>query len=234
MKTIKFFSLLFFCLFFCVSSALLVVAEDAEQATVTEQEQAVTAEAPETAPTGEAKTVVDQIFDFATEHLLDIGFVGWLLYQVLPRVGALAKAKKAKKDFQDTLDHYFDDASNSRSVVNILSAGNESMSKFMGDVAPAVLKLAALLPVAEELVKALRETDGKQQKVLDAMLACRESLLLIGKEYETLMLAAGGATDAEKAKIYAAYASESRRVNEAMAALAAEDSDDTAKESADT
>lgn len=229
MKTIKIFSLflcvilLLFC--FCVP----VFAEDTAVVDVGEAVSAVGN--TETA----GPTWVEQVADYVKEHILDIGFVGYIIYQALPRVGALAKSKKAKKDMNDLLDRYFNDTGNSRSVANILSAGNDSMSRFMGDVAPKIERLAELLPAVKELVEKLKNADAREEKMLDAMLACRESVLLMGKEMETLMLVSGGVGDKKRAEIYAAYTSEVQKMNAIMAAITAgadaEENHDTEKES---
>ena len=205
-----------------VMPAMAEQEQGQEAAKAVEATQEKTAAVVTEATQEETSTWAEQALAFAGDHFSDVCVVAYLVYYIWPRRGARAALLREKKALDQKLGAYFDDAGNRRSVANILSAGNESISKFMSDVAPDVRRIGELLPVAEELVRQLRETDARQEKTLDAMRACREAVLLMGKQMETLMLAAGGAGDEKRAAIYAAYAAETKKLNERMAALTAE------------
>ena len=186
-------------------AVLLALLLAAPIAAAAEAAAAEAAGQEETAEQTEAETkpsVAEQLADVLLPHLSDLAVALAAVWLAFPKWGGVAVVTRLLR----RIHTYFDDANNSRSVYNLLSANADAISRFMNDAAPLLSDLREGRQALEQAQAALTESEALTDKQKELLRAARAELSLLTAELWRVVSALPTTDEQTRARFAALFA----------------------------
>ena len=175
------------------AAADAAAADAAVQEETAEQEQAEAERAP---------SVAEQLADVLLPHLSDLAVALAAVWLAFPKWGGVAVVTRLLR----RIHTYFDDANNSRSVYNLLSANADAISRFMNDAAPLLSDLREGRQALEQAQAALTESEALTDEQKELLRAARAELSLLTAELWRVVSALPTTDEQTRARFAALFA----------------------------
>ena len=184
------------------TAAAAGAAGQAAEAAGQAAEAAVQEETVEQAETERAPSVAEQLADVLLPHLSDLAVALAAVWLAFPKWGGVAVVTRLLR----RIHTYFDDANNSRSVYNLLSANADAISRFMNDAAPLLSDLREGRQALEQAQAALTESEALADEQKELLRAARAELSLLTAELWRVVSALPTTDEQTRARFAALFA----------------------------
>ncbi len=147
-------------------------------------------------------TFLDGARTFVSQYWDKFVVAFYVVYNVFPKIGALAKSKKEKANLKATLNSFFGEKG---SVLNLQNALAETQTKFMNDAAAVFVKIESAANAAKEIADRYATAMAQRQEIKNLVLACQGAVALMASQLNDLVMNSPSITAKKKAEIDAAW-----------------------------
>lgn len=144
----------------------------------------------------------------------------YVVYNIFPKIGAIAKSKKDRSNLKATLNSYFGEDG---SVLNLQNALAATQTKFMNDTSAVLGKVEASAAAIEKIAKQYADAMTQRTEMKNLALACQGAVTLMASQLNDLVMNSPSITAKKKAEIDAAWCERNAMLAALVERMAAND-----------
>lgn len=200
----KRFLVLILCLFILFS--LPCFAENSAEASTGEASTPVLDETPENGVFEGELTFAEQALAFIGQYWEKFAVGGFILYEVLPVIGGIAKSKKAKEALKKTMNAFFSTAEGDEGVVvKMYQNLSGVMSKFMNEASETFKEIKEAVQCCKVVAERHENASAQKEALQNLAIASQKAVSLMATQLNDLVLHSPSIGAKKKAEIEAAW-----------------------------
>lgn len=126
----------------------------------------------------------------------------YAVYNMLPKIGAVARNKKEKSNLKAVINTYF---GKDGVVLKLQNALVETQTKFMNDTSAVLAKIETATTAVEKIAKQYATAMEQRKEMKNLALACQGAVALMASQLNDLVMNSPSITAKKKAEIDAAW-----------------------------
>lgn len=230
----KKFLITFFALFVIFSFALPCFAQETQGPEITPttpevSEGDVVHPQPSQDTAGEIyaseESIAEVVQDYLLEHWDAITVAGYVVYQLVPKIGGIAKRKKQSAMINSTLDTYFGNENSGTNVFAVQKSTAKAQEKFMNDADAALEALKKAIEPVADFIQQSKDTEQAREATAKIALAVESAVELMANQFNDLVLCSPSINVKKKDEIAVAWLEKKKELHALVETVVSKDDD---------
>ncbi len=159
------------------------------------------------------KTVAEIVQDYCMEHWDAFVVAGYLLYNIIPKIGGLARAKKQAQALKNAMDTYYGDEKSEKNVFAVQKSAAKAQELFMNDAGAILEKIQEAVAPIQEIIDQAKNAEAARADTANIAIAVESAVELMASQLNDLVLASPSVSVKKKAEIGEAWMQKTKEIH---------------------
>jgi len=161
----------------------------------------------------EVKPFTEQVQDWVLSNIDTLAIVFYIIYKLVPKIGGIAKSKKAAERVTSTLDAYFGEGSE-KNVLTLQKALSEAQTRFMNDTGDTLENIEKAVAPVKDFVESSASAAEQNATLQNIVMATEGAIHLMASQLVDLVLASPSVGEKKKTEIEAAWVEQEKKIRQ--------------------